>query len=167
MNNDEVVYLVDKDGEVIKEIDPKENRIVVQSLEDTKNKGRALSKKESSKKIKYRFAKLNVENIKELRRVAPFFIDLIKYISYFDNILRFDNGVKISSTNIHLAFDKISRAKSYRIVKTLVDEDIVHKYGAGKNSYFVVNPWICCCGKTIQVDVVEEFENTKWKRGDY
>ena len=167
MNNDEVMYLVDKDGEIINEIDPKSSRVVVQSLDKIKRGGVPLSKIENSKRIKYRFAKLNMANIKDIQKVAPFFIELIPYISYFDNILRFDNGVKINSKNICLAYGKISRAQGYRIIKILIDEDIVHKYGVGKNSYLVVNPWICYCGKTIQVDVAQEFEETKWKRGDY
>ena len=163
------MYLTDKDGVVIKEIDPKENRIVVQSLEDIQKKGRALSKLENSTKIKYRFAKVNVLNIGEVKRVAPFFIDLILYISYFDNILRFENGIKINASNIGLVYGKknFSKQRGGKLVKTLIDEDIVHKYGVGKNSYLVGNPWICYCGKTIQIDVSEEFKETKWKRGDY
>ena len=167
MNNGKVMYLVNEEGEIINEINPKENRIVVQSLEDLENKGKALKKLENSKRLKYRFAKLNVLNVEEITQVAPFFIKLIPYISYFDNILRFDNGVKINPNNIGLVYGKISRAKAYRIVKILVDEDIIHKYGSGKNARLVVNPWICYCGKTIQADVADEFEETKWKRGDY
>lgn len=161
------MYLVNKDGEVVNEIDPKSSRVVIESLDKIKRGGVPLKKIENSKRIKYRFAKLNMENIRELQKVAPFFIELIPYISYFDNILRFDNGVKINSINIGVAYGNISRAQGYRIVKTLIDEDIVHKYGAGRNSYLVVNPWICYCGKTVQIDVAQEFENTKWKRGDY
>lgn len=169
MNNDEKMYLVNEEGEIINEIDPKENRVVIQSLEDLKNKGKALKKLENSKRIKYRFAKVNIENIVEVKKVAPFFIDLIPYISYFDNILRFDNGVKITPLNIGLVYGAKNVSKQYgnKIVKTLVSEDIVHKYGVGKSSYLVVNPWICYCGKTVQVDVAQEFEESKWKRGDY
>ena len=163
------MYLVNSNGEVVNEIDLKRNRFVVQSLEDVKKKSRALSKLENSTRVKYRFAKVNVLNIREVKKVAPFFIDLIPCISYFDNILRFDNGIKINTLNIGLVYgDKnFSKQRGGKLVKTLVDEDIVHKYGAGKNSYLVVNPWICYCGKTIQVDVAEEFNNSKWKRGDY
>lgn len=166
MNNDEKMYLVNEQGEILNEIDPRESRIVVQSLEDLNKKGVALRKLENSKKIKYRFAKLNVENIIEVKKVAPFFIDLIPYISYFDNILRFDNGVKVTPTNIGLIYGKISRAQAYRMVKTLVDEDIIHKYGSGKNARLVVNPWICYCGRSLQKDVVDEFEESRWKKGD-
>lgn len=163
------MYLVDKDGEIINEIDPKKDRFVIQSLDDIKKKSRALQKLENSTRVKYRFAKVNVLNISEVKKTAPFFIDLIPYISYFDNILRFDNGVKINTLNIGLVYGKknFSKQRGGKLVKTLVDEDIVHKYGVGKNSYLVVNPWICYCGKTIQIDVAEEFESTKWKRGDY
>lgn len=163
------MYLVNSNGEVVNEIDPKRNRFVVQSLEDVKKKSRALSKLENSTRVKYRFAKVNVLNIREVKKVAPFFIDLIPCISYFDNILRFDNGIKINAFNIGLVYgDKnFSKQRGGKLVKTLVDEDIVHKYGVGKSSYLVVNPWICYCGKTIQIDVAQEFENTKWKRGDY
>ena len=163
------MYLVDKDGEVINEIDPRKDRFVIQSLDDVKKKSRALSKLENSTKVKYRFAKINILNIKEIKKVAPFFIELIPYISYFDNILRFENGIKINSVNIGLVYGEknFSKQRGGKIVKALVDEDIVHKYGVGKSSYLVVNPWICYCGKTIQIDVAQEFENTKWKRGDY
>ena len=163
------MYLVDKDGEIINEIDPKKDRVVVQSLKDIKRDGVPLSKIENSKRIKYRFAKVNMANIVDVKKVAPFFIELIPCISYFDNILRFDNGVKINSTNIGLIYGEKNTSRQYgnRLIKKLVDEDIVHKYGVGKNSYLVVNPWICYCGKTVQIDVAQEFENTKWKRGDY
>lgn len=163
------MYLVDKDGEIINEIDPKKDRIVVQSLKDIKREGAPLSKIENSKRIKYRFAKVNMANIVDVKKVAPFFIELIPCISYFDNILRFDNGVKINSTNIGLIYGEKNTSRQYgnRLIKKLVDEDIVHKYGTGKSSYLVANPWICYCGKTVQIDVAQEFENTKWKRGDY
>lgn len=163
------MYLVDKDGEIINEIDPKSSRVVVESLDKIKRGGVPLSKIENSKRIKYRFAKVNMATIVDVKKVAPFFIELIPCISYFDNILRFDNGVKINSTNIGLIYGEKNTSRQYgnRLIKKLVDEDIVHKYGVGKNSYLVVNPWICYCGKTIQIDVAEEFESTKWKRGDY
>lgn len=163
------MYLVDKDGEIINEIDPKSSRVVVESLDKIKRGGVPLSKIENSKRIKFRFAKVNMANIVDVKKVTPFFIELIPYISYFDNILRFDNGVKINSTNIGLIYGEKNTSRQYgnRLIKKLVDEDIVHKYGVGKSSYLVVNPWICYCGKTIQIDVAQEFENTKWKRGDY
>lgn len=163
------MYLVDKDGEIINEIDPKSSRVVVESLDKIKRGGVPLSKIENSKRIKFRFAKINMANIVDVKKVAPFFIELIPCISYFDNILRFDNGVKINSTNIGLIYGEKNTSRQYgnRLVKKLVDEDIVHKYGAGKKSYLVVNPWICYCGKTIQIDVAQEFEESKWKRGDY
>ena len=163
------MYLVDKDGEIINEIDPKSSRVVVESLDKIKRGGVPLSKIENSKRIKYRFAKVNMATIVDVKKVAPFFIELIPCISYFDNILRFDNGVKINSTNIGLIYGEKNTSRQYgnRLIKKLVDEDIVHKYGVGKSSYLVVNPWICYCGKTIQIDVAEEFESTKWKRGDY
>ena len=163
------MYLVDKDGEIINEIDPKSSRVVVESLDKIKRGGVPLSKIENSKRIKFRFAKVNMANIVDVKKVAPFFIELIPCISYFDNILRFDNGVKINSTNIGLIYGEKNASRQYgnRLIKKLVDEDIVHKYGVGKSSYLVVNPRICYCGKTIQIDVAQEFENTKWKRGDY
>lgn len=163
------MYLVDKDGEIINEIDPKSSRVVVESLDKIKRGGVPLSKIENSKRIKFRFAKVNMANIVDVKKTTPFFIELIPYISYFDNILRFDNGVKINSTNIGLIYGEKNTSRQYgnRLIKKLVDEDIVHKYGVGKSSYLVVNPWICYCGKTIQIDVAQEFENTKWKRGDY
>ena len=169
INNDETLYLVDSNGEIVNEIDQSTSRVVIQSIEKIKKGGTSLSKAINSKRLKYRFAKLNMANIKDIKRVAPFFIDLIPYISYFDNILRFDNGVKINPMNIGLIYGEKNTSRQYgnRLVKQLVDNDIVHKYGVGKNSYLVVNPWICYCGKTIQADVAQEFEESKWKRGDY
>ena len=161
------MYLVNEQGEILNEIDPRENRVVVQSLEEIANKGKALRKLEESKKIKYRFAKVNVENIIEVRKVAPFFIDLIPYISYFDNILRFENGVKITPSNIGLVYGRnVSRQYGSKLIKLLVDEDIIHKYGVGKNARLVVNPWICYCGRSLQKDVVDEFEESRWKKGE-
>lgn len=164
-----MMYLVNKDGEILNEIDTKSTRVVIESLDKIKRGGVPLSKIENSKRIKYRFAKVNMATIVDVKKVAPFFIELIPCISYFDNILRFDNGVKINSTNIGLIYGEKNTSRQYgnRLIKKLVDEDIVHKYGVGKNSYLVVNPWICYCGKTVQIDVAQEFDDTKWKRGDY
>lgn len=169
IKSEEKMYLVNADGEIVNEIDASESRVIVQSLEKMEKGGSSLSKLENSKRVKFKFAKINTTVLGDVRRVAPFFIELIPYVSYFDNILRFDNGVKINSANMGLVYGERNVSKQYanRVIKALVEEDIVHRYGKGKKSYLVVNPWICHCGRTVQTDVVEEFKDTKWKRGDY
>lgn len=166
MNNNRQILVVNEEGEVIEDLGyVRENENVVKlSSGDRIYRATSIDYLRKTTRVKTPFVKLHIDGIKDLVKIYPNVMLLFPLISYLDNILRFGNNQVVNSTNFYKAINT-SPDNAKKLIKRLTDAEIVHKHGIGKRSYFVFNPYICSCGKAINKDVVDEFEESYWNKG--
>lgn len=157
--DDYKIYIVDQFGEVLDEITR------VSTLFEGTVKDNIIINPTAleSVTIKSHFVKLNERvfvlledvNLDKVSRLLP-------YVSYMSGILCFDNNKRISSDLSISKVCGVGKNNSKKFVNSLINEDIIHKH-TDNGTYYTFNPFICLRGDKANIDLFEEFENSKWR----
>ena len=86
---------------------------------------------------------------------------LLQYIRYTSGLLEYRNGNTL--TRSHMALETGLNIKTIdRLLKSLVDKQVLGKHKTGQDISFTVNPFIFMKGKRISDTLFNLFKNTKW-----
>ena len=163
MENEEKLYLVTEQGEIVNEID-NGKRFTVLNDGDRVIRSNSKEKIENSYLLKYDFVKINKNTWYKVIEKYPIMTYLACYINYMDNILIYSNGKGIRYKDI-AKVTGVSLSTVKRQMKGMLEEDVVHKVEFNKKTYLVVNPFICMRGRRVIASVYEEFKDSVWSEG--
>lgn len=147
-------YLVDEYGTVISEIGSTEYCQIKTQRGNVQWK--------DAQPVTYRYIKTSDKSFEYCIDKYSVFRRLYRHITYLDNVLVFDNGKPIKTTNMNLIMPYSIRTIRQQ-VHDMIEEDILKKVKLGARTYIAVNPWICMRGAKCNNEVYEQFENSKWK----
>jgi len=86
---------------------------------------------------------------------------LLQYIRYTSGLLEYRNGNTL--TRQHMAEETGLNIKTIdRLLKGLVDKQVLGKHKTGQDISFTVNPFIFMKGKRISETLYKLYKNTKW-----
>ena len=160
--NDEKFYVVRNTGEVIREITG--DFVVAPSGALYANgTGRLSFYKPKFKRLRTGFIKLNEVAFAQLDKEMLYAVKLLPYIGYLSGKLSFDNNKPIRNYSSIARICNISMNNCKKMMKKLIDEDIIHKHGGGKTGYFTFNPFVALRGVKATMELYEEFEESKWR----
>ncbi len=151
---DSVRYIVDEEGEILREIS--KNAIVY-------DKGQ-LNIATATEKITMDFLKVNPKTINKIDLNLKYVVILLDYVEFRTGILRYKNGRQIRKIKDFSKIFGISEQVVYRVIKDLINRDIIHKRKDEEGHYyFLFNPYIAHKGDRVSRDLVKEFYNTEWR----
>ena len=107
-------------------------------------------------------------NIAEIRAIMKeldtyekaFLYSIAPFVSYEDCCLKYDNGKELSFNTLS-EISGISTGKLSKVIKSLIDKDILYKGKNSKNTQYFVNPWLFCKGNRINKVLKTMFKNYK------
>ena len=107
-------------------------------------------------------------NIEEIRAVMPeldtyekaFLYSVAPFIGYEDCCIKYDNGRELSFQTLS-EISGISTGKLSKVIKSLIDKDILYKGKNSKNTQYFVNPWLFYKGNVINKTLKTMFKNYK------
>lgn len=102
----------------------------------------------------------------ELRHVLPtltqseksMLLSIAPYVSYFDCHLEYPNGRDVTLNGI-VRISGYTRKTTIKVLKSLVDKDIMYRGHNSKNNQWFVNPWLFSRGNTINKVLKAMFKN--------
>lgn len=150
-------YLVDENGEVVQEMGTDLVRIMNNDILI-----RSSVPFRKTTKIDYKFAKVNYNAMLELYKECPLGLLLIPHINYKTNSLRYTNGVYINQTNFAKEVG-VTRQTISRVFKKLEEMQVIISIKAERRNVYILNPYIAVKGNEIYTDILDRFQNTKWK----
>ena len=153
----EKLFLVDKDGVIVDEIDEKENFVKVNSG-DRVLRNATLKYLSDFVEVKYHFVKVNPVIFGKYVDKYPILGTLICHVGYSDNILQYRNGRLLDIKGI-IRITKKSETTVRRQIRGMIQDDILHVIKEkGKKPYYMLNPFIATVGKKIFKNVYDEFK---------
>lgn len=82
------------------------------------------------------------------------------YVGYEDCCIRHANGKELSVDDL-VELSGMSRDKAFKVVKSLIDKDILYKGKNSKNVQYFVNPWLFSKGTRVNRVLKRMFKNYK------
>lgn len=159
-------YIVNNQGEILKEIG-ENDRIV---------RGSSIEFYENSIEIDNVFIKLFVNNImpvieqlKDKRgkikyNTISLMFYLMQFISYKNGFLQHENGKPLTNKYILENFN-MSKTELYNSLKLLKDKNIISIVESeGELKFYMFNPWIASIGQRIDKTHLYCFENSPYKK---
>ena len=147
-------YLVNEQGEVLRELDGTD-RILTNGQTKYVN---------GTVEVKFNFCKINVNSIEEIDRNLKSVMLLLKYIEIGTGILKYLNGRTITSAKDLGRKLGFTERAGQKLVKQLIEDDIIHRNINKKGVYFTFNPYIAHIGKRVPKDLADDFKNSKWRK---
>lgn len=154
---DKKLYVVDKKGKVIDELENGQNSYVKLKEGDKVVRKGVLQYLSETTDIKYRFVKVNpviLAKYCEKYSILPY---LITSVGYMDNICSYSNGKIIQIKDLPRLCNK-SAGTVKRQLKGLIADDIIHKRKQDNKTVLVVNPFLCMRGRKIYLSLYEDFK---------
>ena len=107
-------------------------------------------------------------NISEIRAIMQeldtyekaFLYSIAPFVSYEDCCIKYDNGKELTFDALS-EISGISTGKLSKVIKSLIDKDILYKGKNSKNTQYFVNPWLFSKGNRINKVLKTMFKNYK------
>lgn len=153
-------YIVNEHGEVLQTINPNDNVMIVNPGDKVVRK-KSVEYFENTEELKKRFIKVNDQATYVLSKYGKHICLLLRFVGYMDGVLKFSNGIFLTTKNISKIFG-INERNTTKILDELTKEDVIHKHKMKNKNYYTFNPWIASRGKRISSDLYNEFKMTEW-----
>ena len=88
---------------------------------------------------------------------------LLGYIRYESGILAHENG-KVLTRQTMTVETELSIKTIDRLLKSLIDKQVLGKHKTGHNICFTVNPYIFMRGSRVNTTLIKMFENSRWAK---
>lgn len=113
-------------------------------------------------KLKYDYVKFNFKAAISIYHKCPQLFLLIPFISYKDNILKFNNGHNATMKGLAKQLGFNGDYFKGKLLKKLKDLDIAKVIKHNGKRAIIINPYIVYKGKEITREAKELFENSDW-----
>ena len=160
-NLEEICYLVNKDGEVIKEVSNPDNYVEMYEGDRLLRKS-SLESFDKRVEIKMRFAKVNYVVFSDICNKYSIFCKLIPYIGYNTGKLRYRNGNKIRRKDL-AKICGVSSITIDRQLKGLMRDDVIKSVKDNDGLNYYVNPYVVHLGKKINSFTYNLFKDTIYR----
>lgn len=157
MKEDELLYIINQNGEILREIGTDYERITKNTIIIKPN----VAYRDEAR-IDYSYAKLNSKIGITIYNECPQILLILPYLEYKTNFLMFPNGRYINQTNFAKATG-LSRVYICELFKKFKKMEILKTVKVNKKNVYMLNPYIAMKGNRIYTDLIENFKNTKWK----
>lgn len=156
----DVYYLMNKDGEVVREI-------TSSSVERLTNNDLYIRRdspegNDPIEKVKTNYLKFNKEVFAELYFKCPQVYLILPFVNFKENALRFQNGTYITPTNLARYFG-MSEVYMMRVFNKLKKLQIISTIRKDNRNIYVVNPYIALCGSGVRKTTKDRFLKTDWE----
>jgi hypothetical protein len=160
-NAENSLYVCSVDGTIIKEIPAGETFIL------SKKGGREfdpiLGTYRTTKKIKNGFVKVNDGALLELDNKDLPIIKIISHVCQQTGKIIWSNGKYIRNGTDIGKICGVGVNTGKRILKKMIEEDVIHKHKDSRGSYFTFNPFIALRGQRATIELFEDFKDSKWR----
>lgn len=146
-------YIVNENGEILQEL--KETDRILSNGQVKFSLGTGT--------VSFNFCKLNVDIIEELGSNLNYTMRLLQYVEIGSGMLKYKNGKLMTSAKGIGKKLKLKERSGQRVVRELIEEDIIHRHKNSNGTYFTFNPYIAHIGKRISKDLINEFKPSKWR----
>lgn len=152
---DEKLYVIDSQGEILKEIS-KSSRIIEKAQAEYLDRTR---------KVDCDFLKFNFNTVSLMGKNMKYIIKLLPYIEMTTGVLRFRNYVEFTTSKSFARAYGVEEQTARKIVAELRKQDVIHKHKSkDTKQYYVFNPFIAHSGRRVFKTLYEEFYNTEWRK---
>jgi hypothetical protein len=158
-------YIVDNTGAIIDVISENQNYAILEQGDRVTRKS-SIKHLSDTVKINCGFVKVNDIVIGTFDKELLYCCKLFEYVSYMDGRLTWGNGRYIKNATDFARICNISTTTSKKLLKRLLDEDIIHKHKKEKDErsfFYTFNPYICLRGSKASKNLYEEFKDTKYR----
>lgn len=157
MKEDEILYIINQNGEILREIGTDYERISKNTIIIKPNVAYR-----DEVKLDYSYVKLNSKIGITIYKKCPQILLILPYLEYKTNFLMFPNGVYINQTNLAKATG-LSRVYICELFNKFKKMEILKTVKVNKKNVYMLNPYIAMKGNRIYTDLMDKFKNTKWK----
>lgn len=156
MNNEEMLFIVNGNGDILQEVGTNYDRLADNSIVI-----RPKSLYRDVTKINFNYAKTNIEISANAYKEYPQIIYFIPYLEYKTNFLMYSNGRYINQTGFAKEFG-LSRETISNLFSKFKKADIIKPVKLERKTVYMLNPYIAIRGSYIYSDLMEHFKDTKW-----
>lgn len=158
MEKEELLYIINQNGEILREIGTDYERISKNTIIIKPNVAYR-----DELKIDYSYVKLNSKVGTIVYKECPQILLLLPYLEYKTNFLMFSNGVYINQTNFAKRTG-LSRVYVCELFKKFKKMEILKAVKVNGKNVYMLNPYIAMKGNRIYTDLIGNFKDTKWKK---
>ena len=158
-------YILNEQGAVLEVLKDNQTYAILEQGDRVTRKS-SIKHLSDTVKISCGFVKINDIVVGTFDKELLYCCKLFEYVSYMDGRLTWTNGRNIKNATDISKICGISVTTAKKLLKRLIDEDIIHKHKKEKEErsfFYTFNPYICLRGSKASRSLYEEFKDTKYR----